>query len=85
MEASGGASRGNARTRPTRRSRGHIEKLKSGSLRVKVYAGHDELLQRSLCLQETVSMGSDEQETWERAKQLWGRIPRKSMYRELFA
>ena len=43
MEASGGASRGETRTRRTARAQGHIEKLKSGSLRVWVYVGHDKL------------------------------------------
>jgi hypothetical protein len=48
----GGTSRGDTRTRRTRRSRGHIEKLKSGSLRVCVYAGQDKLLGKPLYLKE---------------------------------
>lgn len=70
MEASGGASRGDTRTRRTARAQGHIEKLKSGSLRVWVYAGHDKLLSRPLYLKETISAGPDEKETWERAEQV---------------
>lgn len=68
MEASGGASRGETRPRRTRRSRGHIEKLKSGSLRVWVYVGHDKLLRRPLYLKETISAGPDAEETWARAE-----------------
>ena len=70
MEALGGVSRENARTRPTRRARGHIEKLKSGSLRVKVYAGQDRLLHKPLYLHETVPAGPSAEETWARAEQL---------------
>lgn len=62
MGASGGASRGKARPRPTRRSRGHIEKLSSGSLRVKVYAGQDALRRKPLYLYETVPAGLDAEE-----------------------
>lgn len=59
MGASGGASRGNTRTSPTGRVRGHIERLKSGSLRVRVYAGQDRLLRKDLYLKKTVAAGPD--------------------------
>ena len=61
MGASGGASRGDTRTGPPGRPRGHIERLKSGSLRVKVYAGQDRLLRKDLYLKKTVPAGPDAQ------------------------
>lgn len=65
MEASGellghgerGAAALVKRTRPTTRSRGHIEKLSSGSLRVRVYAGVDLLRNTPLYLKETLALG----------------------------
>jgi hypothetical protein len=68
MEASGGASRGDTRTRRTARAQGHIEKLESGSLRVRVYAGHDKLLHKPLYLKETISAGSDAEERAEQVR-----------------
>jgi integrase len=68
MEASGGASRGDARTRRTARAQGHIEKLKSGSLRVRVYAGHDKLLHKPLYLIKTISAGPDAEERAEQVR-----------------
>jgi integrase len=70
MEASGGASRGETRPRRTARAQGHIEKLESGSLRVRVYAGHDKLLHKPLYLRETISAGPDAEETRARAEQV---------------
>jgi len=53
MEVLGGASRGSRRARPTSRSQGNIETLKSGALRVRVYAGTDALLGKPQYLRET--------------------------------
>jgi hypothetical protein len=52
--------------RRTARAQGHIEKLKSGSLRVRVYAGQNKLLRTPLYLKETISAGPDAEETWDR-------------------
>jgi integrase len=43
-----------ARGGPRRRQRGEIEVLKSGALRVKVYAGEDPLTGRRHFLRETI-------------------------------
>jgi len=68
MEASGGAARGNTRRRSTERSCGHIEKLRSGSLRVKVYAGRDALLRKDLYLKETVPAGPEVEDRADRVR-----------------
>jgi len=44
-------------TPPQKRQRGHIERLRSGALRVKVFAGHDPVSKRKIYLTETVSPG----------------------------
>jgi len=43
--------------RRRRRQRGYIEELKSGALRVKVYAGVDPVSKRAIYLSETVPAG----------------------------
>lgn len=42
---------------PRKKQRGHIEQLRSGALRVKVFAGHDPVSKRKLYLTETVPPG----------------------------
>jgi integrase len=42
---------------PQKRQRGHIERLRSGALRVKVFAGHDPVSKRKIYLTETVPPG----------------------------
>ncbi|HEU0287673.1 MAG TPA: hypothetical protein VFR22_11560, partial [Nocardioidaceae bacterium] len=44
-------------TRRRTRLRGHIEELRNGALRVKVYAGQDPISKRQLYLTETVPPG----------------------------
>jgi integrase len=56
-----------ARTRRRQRSRGTIEELPSGSLRVSVYAGVDPLTKRRIYLKETVAAGPKAQAEVERA------------------
>ncbi|MER6669697.1 hypothetical protein ABT256_34420 [Amycolatopsis japonica] len=43
----------------TKRSKGSVDKLPSGALRVRVYAGADKLTGKPNCLQETVPAGPD--------------------------
>ncbi len=59
MGALGEASRGTGRRRRTRRSQGYVERLPSGSRRIKVYAGRDALTGREFYLVQTVPAGPD--------------------------
>jgi integrase len=53
---------------PRRRQRGSVEKLPSGSLRVKVYAGQDPVTKRRLYLDEVVSPGPKQAREAEQAR-----------------
>jgi integrase len=58
----------------TRRQRGLIDQLPSGSLRVRVYAGTDPVTGRRHYLSETVSAGANEQETLREAEKVRTRL-----------
>jgi integrase len=58
----------------TRRQRGLIDQLPSGSLRVRVYAGTDPVIGRRHYLSETVSAGANEQETLREAEKVRTRL-----------
>jgi integrase len=58
----------------TRRQRGLIDQLPSGSLRVRVYAGTDPVTGRRHYLSETVSAGANEQETLREAGKVRTRL-----------
>ncbi|SDT36357.1 GntR family transcriptional regulator [Jiangella sp. DSM 45060] len=57
-----------ARSAPRRRSRGQVEVLPSGALRVKVYAGRDPVSKRRFYLTETVPPGPKQEREAEQAR-----------------